>query len=490
MSAIYYRLFLLLIFFFGILNSFVPALALKLPKELKGCISKTFIVARFRLDGAIETKNGELYLAAVPNNADQGKGETFLKAAFPNKTAPQFLLFSDGWCFMKVIEVDKQRTVISLDKLPVELQRAILATKLASDLIVPENFVLPSSLKSIVGNVSVSLKASPKVHVETATKTSSILNETKAIKVINDKVLTSKSGWVLVTSPATGKISMLTYPDLVRAMEFSIEGTPSGITFANGMVYIADQSKSRILKLDPYKRKFLGQIDLPKGSTPKDVVALPDGKLIYVSENMLGDVAVFETETDKLLVRTKVHSYPGRMAIDPDGTLCIVLSVPDGRASLLSTQTQRFISTLPVGALPNGIAFDSNSKMAYVSNRVSNTVAVVDLLHRGVILNLKTGSGPTGLVVDANNKKLYIANAKDNTISVFDTTSHKKVGEIRLPLDVDFPGSLILLPDKKHILVSSESTESLGLFDIASQSFEKTETIGHTSDQCLWIPGQ
>jgi YVTN family beta-propeller protein len=490
MRARYYRLLVILISLFSVLNGFMPAAqALKLPRELKLSLNKTLPVARFRLDGAVETKNGALYLAAVPNNTGQGnKGETFLKAVFPNKGTPEFLLFDDGWCFMKVLEIDKQRTVISLDKLPSELQRAILSTKMAPDLIVPENFVLPSSLKSIAGNITVSLKASPLVHAQTPTKASSIANENKAIKVVNNTVVANKSGWILVTSPATGKISMLTYPDLVKTIEFPIQGTPSGIAFANGIVYIADQSKARILKLDPYKRIFLGQIDLPKGSVPKDVVALPDGKLIYVSENMLADVAVFETDSDKLLVRTKVHNYPGRMAIDPDGTVCIILSVPDGRASLVSTQTQCFISTLPVGSLPNGIAFDNISKMAYISNRVSNTVAVVDLVHRGVVLNLKTGSGPTGLVVDTDNKKLYIANAKDNTLSVFDTTSHKKVGEIRLPLDVDFPGSLTLLPDKKHILVSSESTDALGLFDIDTQTFAKTEAIGHTSDQCLWIP--
>jgi YVTN family beta-propeller protein len=493
MSAIYYRFFVILIFLCILFNGSIPAAqALKLPKELKLSVSKILPVARIRIDGAIETKNGELYLPAVPTHARQGnREEADLKAAFPNKTTPEFLLFDNGWCFLKVMEIAKQRTIISLDKLPSDLQNAILSTKLASDLIVPDKFILPHSMKPIVGNVAVSIKnTGSKIQGETPARVSSIANENKAIKITNNKIVMNKSGCVLVTSPATGKISLLTYPELVKIIEFPIEGTPSGITFANGKVYIADQSKGRILKLDPYGKTFLGQIDLPRGSTPKDVAALPDGKLIYVSENMLGDVAVFETDTDKLLVRTKVHNYPGRMAIDPGGTVCIVLSVPDGRVSLLSTQTQRFISTVPVGNLPNGIAFDANNKMAYVSNRVSNTVAVIDLVHRGVVLNLKTGTAPTGLVVDENNKRLYVANAKDNSISVFDVTNHKKISDIRLPLDIDFPGSLTLMPDKKYILVSSESTDALGLLDITTQSFEKTVVIGHTSDQCLWIPGR
>jgi YVTN family beta-propeller protein len=470
-------------------NCCSSALALKLPGELKSSLPKLFAVSRIRLDGAVETKNGELYLPTIPNPGQGKKGEGQIKAAYPNNTAPEFLLFDNGWCFLKVIETDKQCTIISLDKLPPELQKALLATKLASDLIVPDKFIVPASMKPITNNVSVVFKGIPKNSPVGHLK-SSIVNENKAIKVINNKVVVDKGGCILVTSPATGKISLLTYPDLVKTIEFPIEGTPSGITFANGIVYIADQSKSRILKLDPYAKIFLGQIDLPQGSTPKDVVALPDGKLLYVSENAMGDVAVFETANDKLLVRTKVHNYPGRMAIDPDGTTCIILSVPDGRASLISTQNQRFLSTVPVGNLPNGIAFDVANKTAYISNRVSNTVAVIDLVHRGVILNLKAGVGPTGLVVDQEHKRLYIANAKDNSISIFDINSHKKLNDIRLPLDVDFPASLALMPDKKHFIVTSASTDALGLFDMSTQTFEKTVVIGHTSDQCIWIPGR
>jgi YVTN family beta-propeller protein len=471
-----------------------PAQALKLPNELKGALPKILSVSRFRLDGAVETKKGQLYIPAIPDRQTRGgKSESVLKAALPDKTNPEFILFDNGWCFLKVIETDKQKTVVSVSKLPLDLQRILLKTKLAPDLIVPDNFFLPSTMKSIAGNLTITIKnVSPPVANSNVSKENIIVKHEKSDKSQKGdiaKQITSKNGWIVVNSPSTGKISLLTYPELVKAIEFPIEGTPSGITFANGIVYIADQSKARILKLDPYTKTFLGQIDLPKGSVPKDVVALPDGKLIYVSENTFSDVAVFETDGDKLLVRTKVHSYPGRLAIDPEGTICIILSVPDGRVSLLSTQTQRFISAIPVGCLPNGIAYDATNKNAYISNRVSNTVSVIDLVHRGVTFNLKTGNAPTGLVVDESDKKLYVANAKDNSIAVFDIVNHKKIGEIRLPLDLDFPDSLTLLPDKKHFLVSSASTDALGLFDMVSQTFEKIVFIGHTSDQCLWIPG-
>ncbi len=456
-----------------------PSWALKLSSELKSAITKTLPVARIRLDGAIETKNNVLYLPLVPAKAQtNAKKEIIVKGVFPSLEAPEALLFDNGWCFLKVINIDHQQTFAPVNMMPQEIQKAIFSAKLASDLIVPDRFALPPLLKGVAGSASVPIKDTVKANVEEKD------SQAHSVK----KISNSGKGCILITSPATGKISLFSYPELIKIIEFPIEGTPSGVAYANGKVYIADQSKDRILKLDPNRNIFLGQINLPKGSAPKDVAALPDGKLIYVSENMLGDVAVFETDTDKLLVKTKVNSFPGRMGVTSDGTTLLILSVPDSKVSILSTQNQRFLGTIAVGSLPSGIAINNNGKTAYISNRVSNTVSVVDLVRRAVVLILKTGIGPTGIAVDSNKNRLYIANAKDNSITIFDLSNSRKVTDVKLPMDVDFPGALMLLPDNKHILVTSESTDALGLFDTTTQTFEKIVSVGHNSDQCLWVP--
>lgn len=482
-----------------ILCSTLSAAALKLPAPLKSCLQETLSIARIRLDGALETKSGELYLPLLPPGSKTNAKKVSLTASIPPQGIPEFVFLSNGWCYVQVLHHDHEQTLPAPNELPPELQKALLSARFPPDLIVPEHFVLPPSLKPIVGTVNVSIKeistdnkTAPTKHAELVTDKltpyTDKLSNSKQQK--DDAKLISKEGCILVTSPATGKVSLLSFPDLIKIIEFPTEGTPSGVAYAAGKVYIADQSKCRVLKLDPYRKLFMGQINLPKHSTPKDVVALPSGKLIYVSENLLNDVAVLEGDTDKLLLRTRVNSYPGRMAITPNGNLLLVLSVPDGKVSLLSTRDQRYLGVIRVGSLPNGIAISADSHMAYVSNRVSNTVSVLDLVHQTIVNNINTGAGPTGLVVDSDNAKLYVANAKDNSIGVYSLKTYKRIQEIKLPMDLDFPGSLTALPDKKHILVSSESTDAVGLLNIESGSFEKIASVGHNSDLCLWIPAQ
>jgi DNA-binding beta-propeller fold protein YncE len=81
-----------------------------------------------------------------------------------------------------------------------------------------------------------------------------------------------------------------------------------------------------------------------------------------------------------------------------------------------------------------------------------------------------------------------VANARDNSLSVFDTRTRKKIEDIKLPLDIDFPGGVMLTPDGKRLLVSSTLTDSIGILDTQTLKFESQPVIGHSTDQMLWIP--
>jgi YVTN family beta-propeller protein len=104
-----------------------------------------------------------------------------------------------------------------------------------------------------------------------------------------------------------------------------------------------------------------------------------------------------------------------------------------------------------------------------------------------VVKTIETGTSPTGLAIDQSGQKLYVANAKDNTISIFDVQKRTKIEDIKLPLDIDFPGSLLKLPDKKHLVVTSASTTNVGIFDMETNKFESQPTVGHPTAQILWM---
>lgn len=524
-----------------------PALATRLSTEIRAAITSAFPDSKIRLDGALETKTGQLYLPLIPlpskaaadkKTADKNSSDKLaadkkatgnsvaerepvdrmhadkrvdkgiadkgvadknsmektadkitkavqLREKFPdNAETPDALFFSNDWCYLRVIKKGNLKTTISSNLLPEKLRKQLFSCRFAPDLIVPENFALPRVMKPLAGELAINVlpEAVPKPKVTGVAGAPDATAGGKAKTVEG-----TAHGAVFISSPGSGKITMMDDKTLDKLTEFPTEGTPAGMTVAEGRLYIADQGKSRILILDPKKRQFLGQIDLTPKCAPKGLASLPNGKLIYASESAAGNIDVIETETGKVLLKTKVQAGPSKVVMAPSGNLIIVLNPPSGQATLITTNNQKVVGVVKVGANPNAVAFSKDGAFAYVSNRVSNTITIIDVTKRQSVGNLETSAGPTGLAVSKEGDKLFVANAKDNSISIFDLEKRTRIQDVKLPLDVDFPSSLFLMPDGEHVLVSSASTDAVGIFNVTKMEFEKQPVIGNTSDEMLWL---
>ena len=249
---IIFRWLLIFSILFGFLPFFsTPALALKLPGSLKAVLSEVLPVTRIRIDGAVETKNGALYLPAMSVEHKFNQKKIALQEAYPAEGDPDLLLFDNGWCFLRVLNLGREQTVIGLSSLPANLQKSLLATRFAPDLIVPEHFAISPSLKPLAKGIAVTIKEittkpnDSSKHINLAMAT---VSHNQPENVGENKNVSTKNGWILVTSPATGKISLFSFPELNKIMTFPMEGTPSGITLAGSKVYISDQSKGPGIK--------------------------------------------------------------------------------------------------------------------------------------------------------------------------------------------------------------------------------------------------
>lgn len=458
-------------FLLAVCLSVAPAWATRHSAELQSAVKRAFGDAKFRIDGALESK-GELYLPVLPKV--NSKGKVSLVETVPAQGNHDFFIFDDGVIFIRVLAKtkDSERTFPSLNALPEKTKKILLSGHLPSDLIVPEGFALPAALKPLVGDLAIAT-----------------LEEKKPPAVATVKHHRQhKSGAIFISSRVSGGVAVVDDTTLKKVSEFPTEGTPSGMVYVDGKIYIADQSKNRLLILDTIEKRFIGQVDLLPKAAPKAVVSLPEGRLLYVSESGSADIAVVEVATGKVLLRTKVPVGPSRMAITNNGNTILVLNVTTGQVTFISTLNQRVLGTIQVGVNPSAVVIAPDGKTAYVACRGSNYIAVIDVVKRGISANIKTGTGPTGLAISPDGSKLFAAIAKENLISVFETATRKSVAEVKLPLDVDFPGALAFLPDGKRLVVSSASTSNIGILDTEKLEFQCQPEIGHGSDEVLWAP--
>lgn len=504
-----------------------PAFATRPPDNLKEPIKQTFPNARVRLDGVIETTDGTLYIPLIPKTVT-AKATPGLSAKYPAQ-APILFAFSNGWYYLKLSDKDGKK-VLTLPVLKDDEKKKIASCMLPPDLIVPLNMFVSPELKASIGEVRVPVLGSAASATTTTVGTTPVAGgETKATagKPGATKAATSKPGTatkpaskpattspvqtsqvpvaradeqpieseetakaegvVAVTSPQTGKIALLS-SSMNKLGELPTDGTPGGMATAGGKLFIADQTKNRILIVDPQKREFAGQIDFPPGSSPKDVAAQADGTFLYVSECAANKIAIVELATQKILMHTLVPAGPTRMEVAPNGYTLLVLNVPAGKVSFISTLNQKLVGVVGVGGMPSDVMISKDSRTAYVSNRLSNTVSVIDVTQKRVLRTMPTGEGPTGMALSKDGTRLFVANAKENSISVFDLKSNTKIKDVSLPIDVEFPSDIMLMPDGQRMLVTSAATDTLGMLNVETLEFEKQQTLGCTSVDLIWVP--
>ncbi len=453
--------------------------ATRLSADFKQLVEQDFPGSKVRLDGAIELKNGDLMLPVIPGGINVPKwSKPQEEFTYPDKTKPELVVYTNGWCYLKVIKKGHVNTFVLPPSLTEKTRKRIFTGNFPSDLIVPENFVLPKEYKELVGDLQIKI-------VDEAELTKL---ESGPVTIHHAKTPISDHGVYVVNSLHSGTLILLDDRKLSKLTEFPTEGTLSQMVAIGNHLYISDQAKARVLILDPSKREFVGQIDLEPKSAPKGIATLPNGQLIYVAESGSNDIAIIETVSKKVLLRTKVPPGPGRLAVTPNGYYLLVLNAASGQLTILSTGNQSVNGTVKVGGMPTAMAISNDSKRVYITNRLSNTLSIVDLGTKQVLATLQTGNAPTGLALSRDNERLFVACARDNSISIFDLKTNQKLSDVRLPLDLEFPGNLELTPDGKKLFVTSEAADALGLMDLDSLTFDTQSHLGHTSHDIIWVP--
>jgi len=451
--------------------SVAPAFATKVPAELKVSIKEKFPQAQLRIDAMIQEPDGTLFVPILPpsmaSSSNNATGQKIV-TTFSNK---DLSVFSNGWIYLKLQKINNKLVLALPNDLPEAVMRAIYKGSLPTDLLIPQNMAVSGKLKPIVKELTVE-----------------VLKDGTPPVIAEEKFDMNSDEKLFLASPKSGKIYVLS-KTFEKLSEVATDGTPSCLVWFKDKLYVADQSKSLVVIYDPNSMKWDTFIEFPMGSSPRALAVSPKGDQIFVCESATSTIATVDLATKKVIQRTKVLNSPGDIAITPDGYTLIVSS-GTGHVSFISTLTNKVVGVVSVGKMPSNIILSKKNKLAFVANRVSNTVSVIDTTQRKLITNLSVGEGPTGLALDSNEERLFVANAKDNNISIFSITQaavnkFDKLETVSLPLDVEFPGCLVLTADQNHILVTSAASDTIGFLNLETLKFDKQVQVGQATMEAV-----
>jgi YVTN family beta-propeller protein len=170
--------------------------------------------------------------------------------------------------------------------------------------------------------------------------------------------------------------------------------------------------------------------DTPGSRYPAGLALSPDGRRLYVAENLSDSLAVVDLSAHHLVQRVGAGSYPYGVAVAPDGRVY----VSAWGAAMVSVfrpgQDGRLAAQHPIdaGRHPSALVLNADGSRLFVASASTDRVAVVDTRAGRVLTwlldpppaGVAEGSTPDALALSPDGTRLYAAEADANAIAVFD----------------------------------------------------------------------
>ncbi|MBI2403316.1 MAG: bifunctional YncE family protein/alkaline phosphatase family protein [Gemmatimonadetes bacterium] len=162
---------------------------------------------------------------------------------------------------------------------------------------------------------------------------------------------------------------------------------------------------------------------------PSGIGVSPDGRTVYVAENLADSLAVMDVATGRVTARFATERYPYGVAVAPDGT--VYVSAWGGHTVSVFRPTAGGLEDagrITVGRHPSALLLNHDGSRLFAVSGSTDRTAVVDTRARQVIAELldpapegpSEGSTPNALALSGDGARLFVAEADNNAVAVFD----------------------------------------------------------------------
>jgi len=222
---------------------------------------------------------------------------------------------------------------------------------------------------------------------------------------------------------------------------------------------------------------------------PAGLGVSPDGKTLYVAENLDDSLAVIDVASHHVRRRLATGKYPYAVVVGRDGR--VFVSAWGGHTVTVLPQNQRIdVSRHPSSMLLNG-------DQLYVVSASTDRIDVIDTKSLSVTKHIEDpvpgaaeGSTPEGIAISG--QRLYVAEADNNAVAVVDLKTDSVTG--RIPVEW-YPTAVVVGPGDTLYVANGKGhgphpNPSTGYRIGAKDSDPQGYTLGQLAGTLTIVPGQ
>jgi YVTN family beta-propeller protein len=186
---------------------------------------------------------------------------------------------------------------------------------------------------------------------------------------------------------------------------------------------------------------------VPTGAEPEGVLVSEEGHFVYVTSEVGDLVHLIDADAGNVVQDVVVGTRPRRFAATPDGKELWVSAELSGEVYIIDREkfaVEEKIEFLPPGmrktdVTPVDLRMTRDGKTAYVTLGHAAHVAVVDVATRKIQAYILVGKRSWGLGMSRDERTLYVANGFGDDVTVIDLKTRKATVSIpvgRIPWGV------------------------------------------------------
>ncbi|MFI5244184.1 MAG: YncE family protein, partial [Gemmatimonadales bacterium] len=163
---------------------------------------------------------------------------------------------------------------------------------------------------------------------------------------------------------------------------------------------------------------------------PGGVAPSPDGRLLYVAENLADSLAVVDLASARVVQRVATERWPYGVVVARNGTV-YVSAWGGSTVSVFTPATPAPLASaarIRVGRHPSAVLLSADDSRLFVASASTDRVAVVDTRQRRVLTEIfdsppggpGEGSTPSALALSSDGTRLFVAESDNNAIALVD----------------------------------------------------------------------
>jgi YVTN family beta-propeller protein len=214
-------------------------------------------------------------------------------------------------------------------------------------------------------------------------------------------------------------------------------------------LYVSDETGGNVVIVDPQQESVVARIAV--GKRPRGIQVSPDHKRVYVAlsgspiggpnvdesklpppDRRYDGIGVVDLASQKLINTYQSGADPETFALSHDGKVLYVSNEDVGQLSAVDLTTGKVRATVTVGSEPEGVAVSPDDRTVYVTCETANSIYVINAHSMKVLAQIPTGKRPRAIFLASPTHRGYATDEFGAALTVFDTNDFKPVKTIAL----------------------------------------------------------